>query len=170
MISEKEKQACREFMIDFNWTQAMIRAKYSVSNARQNGWATMRKPEVAAYLKKLMDKHQAKQELSAERVLNELNSLAFANVLTYYKWSDQKKKFVPKPPDELTLEQQAAVRTYTPGVGYELYAKDNSLDKLGKYFKLYSETPALVQNFVVMPTVKINGKEHIFEVGKPKKP
>ena len=74
-----------------------------------------------------------------------------------------------KPLSELTREQTAAIAKYAPGEGYTLYNKDGALDKLGKYFKLYSEVPALVQNFVVMPTIKINGKEHIMEVGRPKK-
>ena len=74
--------------------------------------------------------------------------------------------------EELTPNvKQAAVKSYSPGKGYDVYCKDGALDKLArKYFKMYTDTGTVVTNFVLMPTIKKGGKGHdIFNVGKPKK-
>lgn len=170
MLSDKRKNFYREYAKDFKIKAAMLRAGYAESTAGQNGWKFLEDPEGAAYLKVLMGKAAAKQELTAERVVEELRRLAMSDIAGFYKWSEKKKKYVLKALEELTPEQTAAISKYEPGKGYTLWSKDSALDKLGKYFKLYSEIPALVQNYVMMPTVKIGGKEHVFEVGKPKKP
>lgn len=169
MISERQKNFCREYVKDFNATQAMIRAGYAASTADKKGFLMLREPGCCDYIKKLMDKTIAKQELSAEIVVEEFRRLAMSNISDYYKWCNKKKTYVPKQFDELTRDQTAAIAKYDPKEGYTLYNKDPALDKLGKFFKLYSEIPTLVQNYVMMPAVKINGVEHVFNVGKPKK-
>lgn len=167
MLTEQQKAFCREYLVDFKVEPAMVRAGYAKSTATQNGYLLMRKPEVAFYLKQLMDKQQEKVGLSAEMVLEELRRLAVSNIADYYKWHPKKKKFVLKPLDELTREQTAAIAKYEPGESYTLYNKDGALDKLAKYFKLYSEVDAVVTNFQLMPEVKLGGKVLEFRVGKP---
>lgn len=166
-LTDKVKAACHEYLVDFNITQAMVRAGYMYSTATKKGYALLKDPEVSFYLKGLMDKQQERKALSADMVLEELRRLASSNIADYYKWSESKGKYVLKPLDELTREQTAAIAKYTPGEGYTLYNKDASLDKLAKYFKLYSEIEATVTNFVMMPEVKIGGKAVEFNIGKP---
>lgn len=170
MLTERRKHFYREYVKDFNIKAAMLRAGFAESTAGTDAYKLLRDPQGAAYLKTLMDKVIAKQELTAERVVEEMRRLAMSDIAGFYKWSEKKKTYVLKPLDELTPEQTAAIAKYEPGKCYTLWNKDSALDKLGKYFKLYSEIPALVQNYMIMPTVKINGVEHVFEVGKPKKP
>lgn len=169
MLTEQLKKACREYLAagDFNWTAAMERAGYAHKTADRNGWKMFKHPDVAFYLKERMDAAQKKQELSAEMVLEELRRLASSNIADYYKWSEKKQKYVLKPLDELTRAQTAAIAKYEPGEGYTLYNKDGALDKLAKYFKLYSEIEATVTNFVMMPELKLNGKPMEFNIGKP---
>jgi len=166
-ITEQQKAVCREYLKDFNITQAMVRVGYSRKTADKKGYLFLKNPEVAFYLKELMDKQQANSGLTAQRVLDELERMAFSNHLEFYKWSEKKRVYVLKAPEELTPSQQAAVKSYTPGKGYELYSKDSALDKLAKYFKLYSEIEATVTNFVLMPELKLNGKTMVFDIGKP---
>lgn len=169
MLTEQLKSACREYLAaaDFNWSAAMVRAGYSPLTADRNGWALFKKSEVALYLKERMDKIQEKQTLNAEIVLEELRRLAMSNIADYYKWNDKKRKYVLKPLSELTREQTAAIAKYEPGEGYTLYNKDGALDKLAKYFKLYSEVEATISNFVMMPEIKLNGVPMEFNIGKP---
>lgn len=166
-LTDKVKAACQEYLVDFNMLQAMVRAGYSANHAHKNGYLLLKDPDVAFYLKGLMDKQQERKALSADMVLEELRRLAISNIADYYKWSEDKCKYVLKALDELTREQTAAIAKYTPGEGYTLYNKDASLDKLAKYFKLYSEIEATVTNFVMMPEVKIGGKAVQFNIGKP---
>lgn len=169
MLTEQIKKACNEYLAagDFNWCAAMQRAGYSPLYADRNGWKLFRRTDVAYYLKEQMDVINANVGISAEIVIEELRRLAVSNIADYYKWSDKKKKYVLKPLDELTREQTAAIAKYVPGQGYTLYNKDGALDKLAKYFKLYSEVESVITNFVMMPEVKINGKVAEFNIGKP---
>jgi hypothetical protein len=93
--------------------------------------------------------------------------LALSDVKAYYKWSTKKKRYVLKSLDELTAEQSAAIAKYEPGKGYTLYNKDGALDKLAKYFKLYSDIDQTITNFVLMPELKLNGKPMEFNIGEP---
>lgn len=165
-LTEQQKNFCREYLKDFSAAAAATRSGYAPSTAH-NGFKLLKIPQIAAYLAKLMKKHTGNQQLSAEAVLSEIKHLAFSDHISFYKWHEEKKKYVLKSPEELTPEQRAAVAEYRPGHYYKLYSKDAALDKLAKYFKLYSEIDATVTNFVLMPSVKYGGKELIFEVGKP---
>lgn len=168
MLTEQLKKACREYLAagDFNWTAAMMRAGYAHKTADRNGWKLLKNPDVAFYLKSIMDESKLKTELSAEIVIEELSRLALSNIADYYKWHPEKKKYVLKPLDELTRAQTAAIAKYEPGESYTLYNKDGALDKLAKYFKLYSEVESVITNFVMMPEVKIGGKPLEFKIGK----
>ncbi|NBX03922.1 MAG: terminase small subunit [Alphaproteobacteria bacterium] len=46
----------------------------------------------------------------------------------------------------------------------------SALDKLGKHLKLFTEQHEQLHSFNVMPTVKLGGKELIFDVGTPASP
>lgn len=167
MITEQQKCFCREYLKDFTVGRAMKAAGYSPVTADKCGYLLLRNPAVAAHIKELMQAQQKRQELSADSVLAEIQKLAFSDLSAFYKWSAKKKKYVLKSLDELTPEQRASISEYKPGIHYKLYSKDAALDKLAKYFKLYSEIDATVTNFVLMPAVTYGGKEVIFEVGKP---
>ena len=169
MLTEQQKNFCREYVKDFIVEKAMLRAGYSPKTADKNGYLLLKNPEIAIKIKELMERHIQKQELTADAVLSEIRKMAFSDHIDFYKWSEKKKKYVLKAPDELTPEQRAAVAEYKPGEYYKLYSKDAALDKLAKYFKLYSEIDATVTNFVVMPTLTYGGKEVVFDVGKPAK-
>lgn len=169
MFTEKQKQFCHEYIKDFNIAKAMVRVGYTIKSARHNGYAMLKNPEIAAYLKQLMDKINPNPELTAARVLEEIRRLAFADIKDYYVWSSRKKKYVLKPLDDLTSEQRSAISKYEPGEGYTLYDKLSALEKLGKHFKLFTELHETLHSFTMMPTITRGGKEHIFNVGKPKK-
>lgn len=164
-LSERERRFCEEYLIDFAPVKAMRRAGYSEASANKCSGAMMQRPHVAAFLAEKARKKSEKCELSAERVLEEFKRLALANTPDFYKVVNG--KIVPKALDELTREQQSAISEIGKDGSFKFYNKDNALDKLAKHFKLYTDLEAGVTQFVVMPTLKIAGKEVVFEVGKP---
>lgn len=166
-LTEQQRNFCREYLKDYSPARAMLRAGYAKSTAYKNAHTLMNNPEVAACLAKMAAKVAEKAELTAERVLEEMRRIAFSDLTSYYKWSPSKKKYVLKALDELTTEQKACISEYKPGEFIRLHSKDGALDKLGKHFKLYTDIDATVHNFVIMPELRIGGKEVIFEVGKP---
>lgn len=78
-LTEKQKQFCIEYLVDFNATHAAIRAGYSVESAADIGSENMTKPHILAEIEKLRAEISAKTGVTPERVLNELAKIAFAS-------------------------------------------------------------------------------------------
>lgn len=51
-MTPKQKQFVNEYLIDFNATQAAIRAGYSESTAGSIGWENLQKPEISEEIKR----------------------------------------------------------------------------------------------------------------------
>ncbi len=56
MLNDKQKKFCEEYMLDYNATQAAIRALYSEKTARQTGYEILTKPYIKAYIAELQNK------------------------------------------------------------------------------------------------------------------
>ncbi|MHB1688736.1 MAG: terminase small subunit [Ignavibacteriaceae bacterium] len=78
-ISEKQKMFCREYLKDFNGTQAAVRAGYSIKSARQQAADLLTKPNIFKFLETLKEKHVLKAELSVDSIINEFKSIGFAS-------------------------------------------------------------------------------------------
>ncbi len=75
MFTEKQKMFCREYLVDFNATQAAIRAGYSEKTAYQIAHENLNKPEIKIFLQELMDKRAEKVGITAEYVLNNIKTI-----------------------------------------------------------------------------------------------
>ncbi len=76
-LTVKETAFVREYLIDLNATQAMIRAGYSARSAGVQAVEIMAKPRVKAALESAMAARAEKTGLTAERVLQEIQTMAF---------------------------------------------------------------------------------------------
>jgi phage terminase small subunit len=167
-LNPLQKKFCHEYLIDFCGKEAAIRAGYSPKGAAVAASRMLKVPHIAMYLQKLMKHIQPDIRVTTDRVLNELARLAFHDPGDYFK--RVKGKLVLKDIDELTSDQRAAVQEYDPSKKIlKLYSKDPSLDKLGKYLKLFTELHEQQQNFTIMPELKLNGVTILFNVGQPAK-
>ena len=72
MLNEKQKQFCNEFIIDFNGTQAAIRAGYSKKTAYSMASENLRKPEVQAYLKELIENRNKRTGITQDEVVRDI--------------------------------------------------------------------------------------------------
>ncbi len=68
-LTNKQKQFCKEYIIDLNSTQAAIRAGYKENNANRIGSENLTKLDIQKEVQKLMDKRNKKVQISAEDVL-----------------------------------------------------------------------------------------------------
>lgn len=75
VLTEKQKEFCHEYMIDFNATQAAIRAGYSEKTARSIAAENLTKPYLQAYLAGMIQKQAKKTEISVEWIIQELKQL-----------------------------------------------------------------------------------------------
>ena len=82
-LSAKQQAFCREYLVDFNATQAAIRAGYSERSARSIGNENLTKPDIQKYLVALQKPVLEQFEVTQERVIQEIISLAFSNIFDF---------------------------------------------------------------------------------------
>ena len=77
-LTEKQKRFCEEYLIDFNATQAALRAGYSQKTAYSIGDENLRKPEIQSEIQTLIQKRSERTGINADSVIKELVKIAFA--------------------------------------------------------------------------------------------
>ena len=92
--NSRHERFCREYLTDLNGTRAAIAAGYAKKSAKVTASQLLTNPNVQALLAKLMKKHADKLDLSAEKVLSELSSMGFSNMLGYIKTTEEGSAYV----------------------------------------------------------------------------
>lgn len=75
-MTDKQVRFVEEYCVDFNATQAAVRAGYSERTAYSIGWENLRKPEIADAIKERMDA----LAMSAEEALLGLSEIARSTI------------------------------------------------------------------------------------------
>lgn len=89
-LSPKQEAFCREFCVDWNGSQAAIRAGYSSRTAKEQSTRLLTKVHIQARIAQLQRPQLEKLEISAEKVLAHLSTIAFADiVITEVKPADK---------------------------------------------------------------------------------
>lgn len=140
-LTPKQQMFCKEYLIDLNATQAAIRAGYSAKTAEWIGPQLLGKSHVSAEIQAQMDKRAAKIEITAEKVLQEIAKMAFANVKDLYD-----EHGILKPISELPRDVAAAVQSVKVNLTescavqeVKLWDKKGTLELLGKHLRLFSD-------------------------------
>lgn len=76
-LTEKQKRFCEEYLIDLNATQSAIRSGYSVKTARQIAQRLLTNVDIQSYIQELREQQSKRTEITADKVLEELGSVAF---------------------------------------------------------------------------------------------
>ncbi|MEB2275881.1 terminase small subunit [Bacillus sp. ILBB4] len=96
-LTPKQKRFVEEYLVDLNATQAAIRAGYSEKTAEAIGHENLRKPKIKMFIDEALKTRAHRAEISADKVLQELAAIAFANAtdvvnvkdveyISSYKW------------------------------------------------------------------------------------
>ena len=148
-LNQKQAQFVREYLIDLNATQAAIRAGYSKKTAYSLGQRLLKHVEVQGALQDAMARRAKKNEITADRVVQELAKIGFANIGDYVNTTGT-APFIDL--SAMTREQAAAlseitVDEYTEGRGEEarevkrvkvkLCDKRAALVDLGKHIGMF---------------------------------
>ena len=141
-----------EYLVDFNATQAAIRAGYSEKSAYSIGWENLRKPEIIEVLRE--------RAMSAEEVLMRLSDIARGDIadlmeitpsgFTFRLLVDDEGERIVNPQTKLIKKIRQKVTTYLAKsedgedreiieTELELYDAQAALVQLGKYHKLFVE-------------------------------
>jgi phage terminase small subunit len=146
-LSIKAKLFAAEYLIDLNATKAAERAGYSPRTAQQQGSRLLLNVVVQTAIQDAMDNRAEKLGISAERVLNELALLGFANMLDYIKVGENGATKVDL--SKLTRDQAAAiseitVEEFTERTGEDAKGKPTFENVKRTKFKLTDKRAALV--------------------------
>ena len=69
-LNIKQQRFCEEFLVDFNGTQAVLRAGYSKTGASVTASRLLRNPKVCTYIKQLKEEQSKRTEIDADYILN----------------------------------------------------------------------------------------------------
>ena len=152
-MNQKRLKFCREYVVDFNGTQACIRAGYSKKTAAVQAEQLLRILEVKAKVKELTEEQAKRTEVTADIVIEELALLGFSNMLDYVIIKDG----IPDIDlSVLTRKQAAAIQEvmlekgkWGSRVKIKLTDKIRALTKLGEHLGIFNNEPAIEVNINV---------------------
>lgn len=100
-LTPKQQRFCEEYLIDFNGTQAAIRAGYSEKTAKSMAWENLTKP----YLKEYLEERMKQLSLTAEETVKLMSDIARSSLNDYLiKRTVEKRAKVRKHLSELIQE------------------------------------------------------------------
>lgn len=71
MLTDKQEIFCKEYIVDFNATQAAIRAGYSKKTARSVGSENLTKPDIQNKIKELIEDRNDRVQIDSDYVLRQ---------------------------------------------------------------------------------------------------
>lgn len=141
-LTIKQELFIREYLICLNATEAAIKAWYSEKTAEAIGKENLHKPLIKAALDKVLAKRTDKLDITWEWVLYQLKELVekctqtkpIKKVVKYDKVIDEEDENgkVKKRTETEYKEEEVIWEFDSAGA-------NSALDKLGKYFKLFTE-------------------------------
>lgn len=150
-LNDKQEIFCREYLIDFNATQAAIRAGYSAKTAGEQGFALLKKLQISERITRLVAERANALDLSGEKVLAELGALAFSDIGALFD-SNGRLLSVDQIPDAARKFVSSVEVVEMKGDGDDepmfvkkvrLWDKPKALEMLGKNLALWTEKLSL---------------------------
>lgn len=161
-LTPKQQQFVVEYLVDLNATQAAIRCGYSEKTANREGSRLLSNVDIAAAVNVAMSKRSQRTELTADRVLLEIQRMAFYDPLSMIEvvrdaLPDEIADDVELSDDGRVIHGLRSARDikYLPedvrraivGWGYDrnqnftlkLADKSKALDQLARHLSLYND-------------------------------
>jgi phage terminase small subunit len=147
-LTPKQERFCYEYCVDFNATQAAIRAGYSGKTAKVIACENLTKPYIKERIKQMQDNLAETAGISKLKIINEHIKMAFSSIAHLHNTWVKRKEF-----ETLTEDQKSCIAEidtkikveyeYDPGtkekqpihveyVKIKLYDKQKSLDSITK--------------------------------------
>lgn len=143
-LTAKQAAFVKEYLVDLNATQAAIRAGYSGRTAEKIGSENLHKPEIQDAIQAAMHQRSKKTEITAERVLEELARIAFADATKLARVVDGEDGPLVEltPTSELSEAQRSAIAGIKQGkYGVEIASCDKlkALELLGRHLAMFTD-------------------------------
>ena len=142
-----------EWLIDFNGTQAAIRAGYSERSARSIAGRLLTKDNIQREISRRQKDLQRRTEVTQERVVKELARVAFADATDYVQVETRTvekndgtelsyQTVTLTETAELSADQRAAIagiKQGANGVEVKLHDKIKALELLGRHIGMFND-------------------------------
>ena len=133
-LTDKQEAFCREYVVDYNATQAAIRAGYSKKTANEQGAQNLAKLSIQKRVEQLKSNILEKVEIRAEDVALSDRDVIEVTWEELHNWDGYVA--TAKPPEELTDRQKRAIKGLTQTgkyFTYVLHDVDKAKERLMKY-------------------------------------
>lgn len=143
-LTDKQKAFCREYLKDFNGTQAAIRAGYSEDTAKEIASQNFTKLNVQDHIQFLADKMNKKTDNTIERIILELQLIAFGSLRDVAEWdaggmSIKNSKDLMDGKDRLVSEVNETRTEKSTNTKIKMHDKLKALELLGRYHKMFTD-------------------------------
>ena len=150
-LTAKQARFVEEYMIDLNATQAAIRAGYSKKGASVRGAELLAIRKVADAVAEAKQARSERTEITADRVLQELAVLGFANMEDYVRivdgepWVDlscmtrEQAAAISETIVEDHVEGRGSDRRTIRKVRIKFHDKKGALAKMGEHFGMFTQ-------------------------------
>ena len=160
-LEDMQELFCREYIIDFNATQAGIRAGYSENTAAQQCSRLLNLVKVQKYLQYLTSDRAKRLQVTADKIVQEIAKIAFHNVedlLDYFDgnvlFNDLDQMRFPEIIKSIEVKETKGKNGERIGkiAKIQVYDKVKALELLGKHTALFTENLNLTNNGKDLPT------------------
>ena len=178
-LTAKQIRFVDEYLVDFNATQAAIRAGYKAKTAHVIGAENLRKPKIAEEIARRQKDLQRRTEVSQDRVIRELARVAFADATDFVQVETRiinrgdievpLELAVHKETAELSADQRAAIASIKQGangVEIKLHDKIKALELLGRHIGLFTDKLE-VKGAIDIASVLSEARERVRNRGEP---
>lgn len=132
VLNSKQLRFIDEYLIDFNATQAAIRAGYSKKTAGSQAFDLLKKPEIQQAIQAKQKELATKAGVTRERIIAEIARIAFSDVRKLFKETGGLKAI-----HELDDETAGAV------AGVDVIVSSGEFPETTKKIKLWDKNSAL---------------------------
>lgn len=158
-LTDKQKMFCLEYLVDFNATQAAIRAGYSENTASEIGSENLGKPHIQTFIQESIKERQTRTEITADKVLKEYAKIAFFDIRSIYNESNSLKPIADLDDTAGSVIAGVEVDEIFEGSGKDkiylgntvkvkLNNKINALDSIAKHLGMFEKDNAQKQILV----------------------
>jgi phage terminase small subunit len=153
-LTPKQRRFVEEYCVDWNATQAAIRAGYSEKTAYSQGQRLLKNVEIREAIAREQDRLSERTRISRERIMKELARTGFADMRNFAEWSSEGVRF--RDSDELSSDDSPAVKEVsserrlitnkdgdiigeTVTLSMKLHDKKGALELMGKHLGMWTE-------------------------------
>lgn len=139
-LSTKQQRFVDEYCVDFNGTQAAIRAGYAANSAFVQAARLLSYDKIKKALEERKTEIAEESKLKASDVIDELRRIAFSDITQVMSFTASKAKIKSsKKLSEDAKKIVASVSQTKAGLTVKLHDKVKALELLGRYLNIFTD-------------------------------